>query len=267
MYTLLKRVYETRMANKTHGDSGVFSDPAFVASLGDASSFLALLDAMPEVSVYAKDLDGKFVLANAAELRLLGLSRPDEFLGRRDSDFFEQSVAEAYTAEDRAVLQGRGVLNKRWQVPGRDGRMRWYLSSKLPLRDKTGKIVGLCGMLRDLERASEEAAPFGDLAKVIAHMDANAMNPIRMGELAAMANLSVSQFTRRFKELAGMTPGDYILKLRVTAAQRELAQGSRPITEIAQMLGFHDHSHFNRMFRKVTGQSPTEFRRQATLGA
>ena len=154
-------------------------------------------------------------------------------------------------------------MNKRWQVPDPNGRMRWYLSTKLPLRARDGKVIGLCGLLRDLERASEEAAPFGDLANVIAHMDANATKPIRIGELAAMARLSSSQFTRRFKELAGMSPGDYLLKVRIAAAQRELEQGETGVQEIARMLGFHDHSHFSRKFHRITGQSPTEYRRQA----
>ena len=58
----------------------------------------------------------------------------------------------------------------------------------------------------------------------------------------------------------GLTPTQYIIKVRVSAATRMLRETGRPVSEIAQACGFYDHSAFTRVFRKVTGLTPTQMR-------
>ena len=70
-------VYVSRMPSLPPPSPTVYSDATFVAHVGDPAAFLSLLDAMPEVAIYAKDLEGRFTMANAAELRIIGVSRPE----------------------------------------------------------------------------------------------------------------------------------------------------------------------------------------------
>ncbi len=100
----------------------------------------ALLDALPELYFYAKDRYSRFVMANAAEIELLGLSSLEQMLGKSDRDFFEPAIAALYIEEDRQVLAGERILNKKWMAPDAKGHIRWYLSSKIPLHGLDGSI-------------------------------------------------------------------------------------------------------------------------------
>lgn len=233
----------------------------FIDSLAQPHSALALFDVLPGVYFYAKDRHGRFMLANPAELELLGAASLAEVVGKSDADFFEQSVANLYAAEDRCVLAGETILNKRWMVPDRQGQMRWYLSSKMPLFGKPGEIVGLCGLLRELGHADGQVQAYGDLAPVIEHINAHYKRPLKVGALAALVGLSVSQLTRKFKAFSGLSPVAYILKVRLGAAQLQLIHSDRSIANIADDLGFYDQSYFTRQFSKETGLSPARFRK------
>ncbi|MEN9361713.1 MAG: hypothetical protein RL095_3248 [Verrucomicrobiota bacterium] len=238
----------------------------FLARIADPFQVTALLDALPELYFYAKDVNSRFVMANSAQLKLLGLNFIEQILGKTDSDFFEPAIAKLYINEDRQVLAGERILNKKWMVPDAQGHTRWYLSSKIPLHGPGGDIVGLCGLLRDMRRSDLEIKPYSDLSEVLDYINLHHRSLPSISELAARMNLSMSQFDRKFKAFAGISPGSYILQVRINAACRELRHGSRSITEIADHLGFYDISHFNRHFVKIIGQSPRQYRQNATQG-
>lgn len=232
----------------------------FISRLADLQGLMALFDTLPGVFVYAKDRQSRFMLANQAELRLLGIGALDEMIGKRDADFFEKRIAAAYVAEDQRVLAGQSSINQRQMVPDPDGRVRWYISSKTPLRGKAGEIVGLCGLLRDLTHADSEAEAYGSLAPVIEHINAHYKQTIKTGDLADLVGLSVSQLNRKFKAFTGFSPVTYILKVRLDAAQSQLLYSDMSVTEIAADLGFYDQSYFTRQFQKGVGMPPTAFR-------
>lgn len=145
--------------------------------------------------------------------------------------------------------------------------MRWYLSSKVPLRGRDGKIIGLCGLLRDLHSANGEVESYGSLAPAIAHINAHYGRPIMTGELAARVGLSASQFNRRFRAFTGLSPAAYILTVRINAAKAQLLHGDRSVTDIARDLGFYDQSFFSRQFTQRVGMPPGRFRREGRAGA
>ncbi|MFO0885898.1 MAG: helix-turn-helix transcriptional regulator [Pirellulales bacterium] len=69
--------------------------------------------------------------------------------------------------------------------------------------------------------------------------------------------LSTSQFDRTFRKYFGTSPRQYLLRVRVEAACRQLAESNHSIATIALATGFHDHAHLTRTFRQVMGQSPS----------
>ncbi len=86
--------------------------------------------------------------------------------------------------------------------------------------------------------------------------------PIKVAGLATLAGLSASQLDRRFKALFGMTPREYVLRVRTDAAAHALTATSRTVAEIAHDCGFYDQSSFGKQFRKRTGLTPANFRRR-----
>ncbi|MCE5302774.1 MAG: helix-turn-helix transcriptional regulator [Planctomycetaceae bacterium] len=82
-----------------------------------------------------------------------------------------------------------------------------------------------------------------------------------MSQLASLAGVSSRQLERRFRNVAGLSPKDFIMRARIEEACRRLREGNTSIGQIALDLGFYDQSAFTRLFRRHLGTTPSEFRR------
>lgn len=112
--------------------------------------FRFLMENIPD-RIYFKDRESRFVCVNAAMARLFNLSGPDEAVGKIDFDFFPQADAQRMFEDEQRVLQtGEAILGKVEKKLLPDGTTGWTLTTKLPLRDAAGEIVGTCGMSKDI---------------------------------------------------------------------------------------------------------------------
>lgn len=87
---------------------------------------------------------------------------------------------------------------------------------------------------------------------------------IRTTDLAEVAQLSASHFTRAFKETFGETPIGYVARQRMLYAQELMLNSGECLSQIALTCGHCDQSHFTRVFRRKVGMSPRAWRRQFT---
>jgi two-component system, sensor histidine kinase and response regulator len=109
-----------------------------------------LIDNLPD-RVYAMDVQGHKTLSNVADWQASGGKTMEDVIGKTDLDTYPPELAKEYWALDKAVIDtGTPVLNR--EEPGLDakGNSIWVLSSKVPLRDSRGKIMGLVGIGRDI---------------------------------------------------------------------------------------------------------------------
>jgi PAS domain S-box-containing protein len=118
-----------------------------------------LIDNLPDC-IYIKDTKSRFVLSNTATARLVGKTKPDEILGKTDFDFFPAELAERYRADEQGVMRsGQPLVNLEEPVMDHAGNQLWFLTTKVPLQDIHGKIVGLIGLNRYItERKQAEEA-------------------------------------------------------------------------------------------------------------
>ena len=98
------------------------------------------------------------------------------------------------------------------------------------------------------------------ILKVKNFISKNYMDEIRLAQLADIAGMSTSAFSRFFKLHTGRNLTDYIIDIRLGAASRLLVDTARSISEISFSCGFNNLSNFNRIFKKKKGCSPSEFR-------
>jgi diguanylate cyclase (GGDEF)-like protein/PAS domain S-box-containing protein len=112
--------------------------------------------------IYAKDTESRFVIGNIAVARLMGAT-PDELLGKTDFDFYPQELAKQYYADEQEIIRsGQPLINR--EEPLMDqltGRKGWLSTTKVPLRNSEGKIVGIVGIGQDIterKRAEEKLA-------------------------------------------------------------------------------------------------------------
>jgi len=85
-----------------------------------------------------------------------------------------------------------------------------------------------------------------------------------LAEMAAAVHLSSYHFARQFKQAVGVSPHQYIIQQRVEAAKRLLARDDLTISQVAATVGFADHSHLTRYFKRLVGLSPAAYQRQIT---
>jgi diguanylate cyclase (GGDEF)-like protein/PAS domain S-box-containing protein len=116
----------------------------------------AVLDTLSD-HVYVKDRDGRYLLLNRAGLRERGLDSPEQIVGKTAYDIFPAALAERLSAEDRAVMEsGEPLVNReartRFLGVPEPSEPRWHITSKTPLRDPGGEVVGLVGINRDITK-------------------------------------------------------------------------------------------------------------------
>ena len=234
---------------------------SFLQGLRSASEIIRLLDWTPEVHFFAKDRDGRFMAVNRASLQRHGLGSEDEIIGKTDFDFHPPSMAAAYVAEDRRVMEsGEPLPEQRWLVHDGTGTQRWFLSTKHPLFGRSGEVIGIAGLMRPLASSPFLHSGYSELKPAVDWVLAHHSEKIAVTDLARMAGLSVSQFERKFKVQFAMTPTHYITLSRVNSARAMLAQGAESLSEVAQRCGFYDQSQLSRLFKRETGITPKDYR-------
>lgn len=114
-----------------------------------------VLDSLPD-HVYVKDRAGRYLLVNEAGLRQRKLASLDQIVGKTVYDLVPREAADRMSAEDEAIMQsGEPLVNREAATafagaPTDPAGERWHLTSKIPLRDAAGRIVGIIGINRDI---------------------------------------------------------------------------------------------------------------------
>ena len=111
----------------------------------------------------------------------------------------------------------------------------------------------------DFEYNTEHNASRVD--KVISFINKNYTRQITLDEIASFASMNATAFCRFFKKETGKTFTKYIFDMRIGYACKLLLMNEMSISQIGVVYGFESISHFNKIFRKVSGYSPTEYRK------
>jgi len=140
--------------------------------------------------------------------------------------------------------------------------------------DRAGELLvsSLCEtLLRNFARLHRIAyrasmpAPHSTCAvssRAIQAIEARFAEPLKVGDLAADAGLSAAHFTEVFKKATGITPHQYLMRVRVERVCQALKDNDTPLAEIACNFGFSSQSHLNAAFRKLSGLTPNQYRQR-----
>ena len=243
-------------------DASIRLQERFLRRCPGARTFFELFEHLPSTYFYAKDEKHRYVAVNKLVLReVFGLESLADLLGRTDLEFQSAALAEAYHAEDRKVMDSGTVLaGQVWLVPHVRGVLKWYVSTKMPIFDIEGKVIGVAGVMYLVDQPQEIAGYFRELAPVIAHIEAHFAETISMREMAQLVGLSSTRFNLRFRQILHLSPTEHQLRLRIGAARRLLTLSDKTIADVASECGFCDQSHFGKRFHKATGMTPRQYR-------
>jgi len=109
-----------------------------------------LIDALPD-SVYVKDRQSRFLLGNIAHAGFFGVTEPSQLVGMCDHDFYPKEIADLCLADENHIMETGEPLIKREELgEGIEGGLVWWLTTKVPLFDAHGEVIGLVGISRDI---------------------------------------------------------------------------------------------------------------------
>ncbi|MFG0288494.1 MAG: helix-turn-helix domain-containing protein [Rhodopirellula sp. JB044] len=237
--------------------------PSKIRSL-DIHLLAQLFEQAPDVAFFVKDTEGRYLTVNTSLAQRHGLENSEDAIGKRPRDICVGRFGLVPTDQDSEVLQtGRPLvdhLEMQWHLPHEPV---WCLTTKLPVVDDEGNVIGLVGFSRDVRSPVEIHEIPEEFAAALEYFEGNLTEFNTPSALAERSNLSLQRLARLTKRLFGLTPSQFISKTRIAVASRLLYETDKPISEIALTSGFYDQSAFTRAFRIATGVTPTEYRKQA----
>ncbi|MFA5137769.1 MAG: ATP-binding protein [Elusimicrobiota bacterium] len=169
-----------------------------------------LLDNLPD-AIYFKDEQCRFILINKTLASKFKLSDPAQAVGKTDADFFTSAHSSQAMEDERRVMRtGEPIVGIEEEETWPDGRKTWVSTTKVPLRDEAGRIIGTFGMSRDITLHKQAEA---ELAR--AKQAAEAANEAKG---AFLANVS-HEIRTPLHGIKGMT--ELALQAKPSAKQRE----------------------------------------------
>ncbi|MFO1448291.1 MAG: AraC family transcriptional regulator [Opitutaceae bacterium] len=220
-----------------------------------------LFDLVPDAVFFVKDDQGRYTAVNQTLVERCARRGKADLLGRRVSDLFPPDLAARYAEQDAVVLaRGAPVVNKLELHLYPNRKTGWCLTTKLPVRNAVGRVIGLVGLSRDLHVGRGSGVIPPPLVTTVDYLQSHFAEVVTPALLAARAGLTPARLTRLTKRLLGLTPGQLILQTRLQAAAERLRATDDAVAHIALDCGFYDHSAFTRHFKAATGLAPLAYR-------
>ena len=184
----------------------------------------AFLDNIPD-RVYFKDLNSQFVRVSRAKAEAVGLKDPSLLVGKSDGDFYVSGNAAELLAEEQEIIRtGQAIVGQDQMQVWTDGRKTWARTSKVPLRDRAGQIIGTMGVSHDITGRKLAEQELASKAEELARSNAEL---VRLAEMAKAASQAKGEFLANMSHeirtplngIIGMT--DLTLETELTREQRD----------------------------------------------
>lgn len=197
----------------------------------DQELLSALLDNVPD-SIYFKDRDSCFIRVNSAKAKKHKES-PDAMIGKSDFDYFTQERARpAYEEEQHIMRTGEPVLGEVQKLTFEDGSEAWVNTSKLPLTDKFGRMIGTMGVSRDITAQKVGERDQGLLNELLDNIPDAIYFKDKGSRFIRVNKAMASIFGKEEKDLIGKTDFDFFAEEHAKQSfkdERDIMSTGKPV--------------------------------------
>ncbi|MEA3188919.1 MAG: two-component system, LuxR family, sensor kinase FixL [Chthoniobacter sp.] len=193
---------------------GIFGITRDITELRRANEALAhernllrtLIDNLPD-SIFVKDTESRFLLNNAAHLRLLRASTPEEVFGKTDFDCFAPEAAQHYFDDEQVIFaSGQPMIDRVETVVNAGGETRWLSTTKVPVRDGAGEIIGLVGINHDITERRLAEQHFVRFASIVESSNDAIISTDVAGKVLSWNKAAERIFGYTAEEMSGQSP-------------------------------------------------------------
>lgn len=225
------------------------------------TTIVTLFNQLGDVLFWVKDKEHRITALNRAFAERVNIAH-DAIIGKTDEELYYPELATVFMADDRYVLKtGKMIRRKIELLTSRHGGIEWRSTTKLPLRDPQGRVVGTTGISRPLPDSVDALpAPYRAFGRIVDYARNHLSERVSVSDIARESGMSVATLERRFKEHFQLSPSSFLSQLKVSYACELLRDTPLNITEIALECGYESPAAFSRAFRRETRQSPSLFR-------
>jgi PAS domain S-box-containing protein len=193
--------------------------PGAATDMNDTFLLVHLMDTL-EDGVFFKDRKGRFVRINRVLASWFGLAHPRKAVGKSDADFYPKEFARTIReSEEKILATGIPLVDQEEKFVGRDGKTRWILTTKVPLRRPKGAIRGLLGISRDIRGVKKAEEKTRDSEAIYRSLIEALPQAIFRKDLEGR----YQYVNRRLCDLAGLTTRDFLGKTDYDTNPKELA--------------------------------------------
>ena len=251
-YTLKKIPHETvqKMRRK------------FFAKAGPVMQLMIeLFESAPNISFCVKDADGRIMHTNRYNVDVSGWQSLNDMLGYTSEELYPPEQASVYGGRDRQVMESGIPIIERIYGFVADRSDSLNCVTVRPVTGIDGKRIGTATIYWRAQQKMRSSSWYDPIRKAVVYLNDHLSEDVSIERLASIANYSPAQFRRLFTKLMGQSPSAYIADIRINNAKVLLKTTDKRISDIAVEVGFFDHSHFIRTFKKLVGSTPAEYRK------
>ncbi|MEM7012402.1 MAG: helix-turn-helix domain-containing protein, partial [Verrucomicrobiota bacterium] len=201
--------------------------------------------------------------ANRYFYERLGFANEAEIVGKDDFELFPKPLATKFRNDDERVLKTGEEMSYMVELfLSRQGLPDWFVTNKLPVIGKNGRPAGVMGTVQRFNQSQGLDSPDKVVANAVERMLKQPEAIDSISQLTKELGISHRHFDRRFKDVTGLTPKQFLGRSRIQRACQLLQETRDSVGEIALDLGYCDQSAFTAQFRRRMGLTPQRYRRE-----
>lgn len=217
----------------------------------------------PDALYFVKDTESRVMAVSPGVVTRMGFHSEEEVIGRLPQEYMPPALARKFLRDDGLVVRtGKPMRNIVEVYYNERGVCDWIITDKYPLKNASGRVVGLIGTVQPFTARQKLWAQLGPIGKAVDYIQTHLGDRVSLPEITRQAGCSERQLQRKFLRMFGITMQQFIIQSRVHAAINELVNTDRTIAEIAAQFGFTHQSAFTNQFREIIGIPPRTYRQR-----